>query len=67
MKDKEEIITLRVKKSKAEAFRNMLQLFDFVKMEKPEDKIERYIQTAPKNVPLGDDEVMELIKYSGRK
>lgn len=62
MEESDEIITLRVKKSKSKAFRNMLKLFDFVKMETPEDKLDRYIQTTPKDVPLSDDDIMEMIK-----
>ncbi len=62
MKEKDEIITVRVKKSKAKAFRNMLKLFDFIKLESPEEKINRYVKTAPKDVPLSDDDIMELIK-----
>lgn len=62
MKEKDEIITVRVKKSKAKAFRNMLKLFDFIKLESAEEKIDRYISTAPKDVPLSDDDIMDLIK-----
>ena len=64
MEENDEIITLRVKKSKAKAFRNMLKLFDFIKMETPEDKLDRYIRSAPKDVPLSDDDIMEMIKAS---
>ena len=62
MKEKDEIITVRVKKSKAKAFRDMLKLFDFIKLESPEEKINRYIKTAPKDVPLTDNDIMNLIK-----
>ncbi len=62
MKEKEETITIRVRKSKAKAFRQMLKLFDFVNLETPEEKIQRYIQNAPKDVPLGDDDIMNIIK-----
>jgi len=64
MRDKDEIITIRVKKSKAKAFRKMLKLFDFIKLESPEEKIARYIKSAPKKVPLTDDDIMNLIKSS---
>lgn len=40
----------------------MLKLFDFVNLETPEEKIKRYIQNAPKNVPLNDDDIMDRIK-----
>jgi hypothetical protein len=62
MNEKEETITIRVRKSKAKAFRQMLKLFDFVNLETPEEKIKRYIQNAPKNVPLNDDDIMDMIK-----
>lgn len=62
MDEREEVLTIRVKKSKAKAFRSMLKLFDFVKMESPTEKIQRYINTAPKEVPITDDDVMSMIK-----
>lgn len=62
MKEKDEIITIRVKKSKAKAFLKMLKLFDFIKLESPEEKIARYIKSAPKNVPLTGDDIINLIK-----
>jgi len=62
MDEKEEVLTIRVKKSKAKAFRSMLKLFDFVKMESPTEKIQRYINTAPNEVPLTDDDIMNIIK-----
>jgi len=42
----------------------MLKLFDFIKLESPEEKIARYIKSAPKKVPLTDDDIMNLIKSS---
>lgn len=62
MKETEEILTIRVKKSKAKAFRAMLKLFDFVKLETREDTLNRYILSAPNNVPLSDADIMEIIK-----
>nr|NQU89962.1 hypothetical protein [Bacteroidota bacterium] len=62
MEEREEILTIRVKKSKVKAFRNMLKLFDFVKLESPIEKVQRYISTAPKDVPLTDDDIMGMIK-----
>ncbi len=62
MDEKEEVLTIRVKKSNAKAFRSMLKLFDFVKLESPIEKIQRYISTAPKDVPLIDDDIMNIIK-----
>ena len=62
MKESDEIFTLRVKKSKANDFRNMLKMFDYVEMETPEDRLDRYIRSAPQNVPITDDSIMVLIK-----
>ena len=62
MKEKNETITIKVKKSKAKAFLSMLKLLDFVELETPEEKIARYLSTSPDNVPLGDDDIMKLIK-----
>lgn len=42
----------------------MLKLFDFIKLESCEEKIARYIKSAPKKVPLTDDDIMNLIKSS---
>ena len=62
MKETDEIITIRVEKSKAKAFRDMLKLFNFIKLETPDEKLERYINAAPKNVPLTDNDIMDVIK-----
>ena len=62
MKETDEIITIRVEKSKAKAFRDMLKLFNFIKLETPDEKLERYINTAPKNVPLTDNDIFDVIK-----
>lgn len=62
MEEKEDIITLRIKKSKVRAFVNMLKLFDFIKLTNPDEKIDRYINSAPKDIPVSDEEIMELIK-----
>ncbi len=62
MKETDEIITIRVEKSKAKAFRDMLKLFNFIKLETPDEKLERYINTAPKNVPLTDNDILDVIK-----
>lgn len=62
MKETDEIITIRVQKSKAKAFRDMLKLFNFIKLETPDEKLERYINTAPKNVPLTDNDILDVIK-----
>ena len=62
MKTNNETITIRVKKSKAKALRSFLKMLDFVELETPEEKINRYIDNSPGNVPLEDDDIMKLIK-----
>ncbi len=51
-------IILSVDKSKEQAFLEMLKLFDFVKIETTQDVLERYIQNAPFDVPLSEEEIM---------
>ena len=62
MEEREELLTIRVKKSKVKAFRYMLKLFNFVTMESPIEKVERYIRTAPKDVPLTEDDIVGILK-----
>ena len=62
MKEKNETITIKVKKSKAKTFLAMLKLLDFVELETPAEKIARYLSASPDNVPLGEDDSMNLIK-----
>jgi len=51
-------IILSVDKSKEQAFLEMLKLFDFVKIETTQDVLERYIQNAPFDVPLSEEEII---------
>ena len=62
MKETDEILTIRVRKSKAKAFRSMLKLFDFVSLETAEEKLNRYILSSPKNTPVSDEDIMKIIK-----
>ncbi len=62
MNEIDEILTVRVKRSKTKVFRDMLKRLDFVKLETPEEKLERFLCTAPKDVPLSDDYIMNIIK-----
>ena len=57
-----EPISIRVQKSKLKAFLAMLQLMEFVEIETLENKLSRYIKNAPKDVPLSDDDVMDIVK-----
>jgi len=56
-----ERIILTVDKSKKKAFVAMLKLFDFVRVETPEDVLERFIQGAPKNVPLTEEDILNEV------
>jgi hypothetical protein len=62
MKEMDEIMTIRVEKSKAKAFRDMLKLFNFVKLETPEERFERYLSTSPRDVAITDEDIMGIIK-----
>lgn len=64
-----ERIVLRIDPAKKEAFLQMLQLFDFVEVETLEKQVSRYVQNAPKDVPLTDDDIMQevLAARKGKK
>ena len=38
----------------------MLKMFDYVEMETPEDRLDRYIRSAPQNAPITDDNIMVM-------
>ena len=57
-------IILSVDKEKERAFLEMLKLFDFVKVESKEELLLRFIQNAPKNVPITEvDVVNEVMEH----
>jgi hypothetical protein len=56
-----ERIILSVDKSKKKAFFAMLKLFDFVKIETPDDVLTRFIERAPKNVPMTEAEILDEV------
>ncbi len=59
---------LRIDPVKKEAFLQMLQLFDFVEVETLEKQVSRYVQNAPADVPLTDDDIMhEVLAVRKRK
>ena len=43
------------------AFLDMLKLFDFVTIESNEEFLKRFIENAPKDETLSEDEVMEMV------
>lgn len=59
-----EIVTIAVDKSKKKAFLEMLKLFDFVKIESPNEFISRYIKTAPKKNLLSEKEILAEISQN---
>lgn len=54
-------LVLDVDKSKYQAFLDMLKLFDFVRVESNDAFLERFLKNAPKDVPVSDDEVAEIV------
>ncbi len=56
-----ERIILTVDKNKKKALLAMLKLFDFVQVETPEDVLKRFIQRAPKNVPLTEVDILNEV------
>lgn len=56
-----ERIILTVDKSKKKALIAMLKLFDFVQVETPEDVLKRFIQRAPKSVPLTEEDILKAV------
>lgn len=56
-----ERLILTVDKSKVQAFLQMLELFDFIKVESKADFLKRFIQNAPKDVPLREEEIAQEV------
>ncbi len=56
-----ERIILTVDKNKKKALIAMLKLFDFVQVETPEDVLKRFIQRAPKSVPLTEVDILNEV------
>lgn len=57
-----EPITLIIRKDKKQAFLDMLKTMDFVEIDTLSNKMERYIQNAPQDIPLTDEEIDALVK-----
>ncbi len=54
-----ETITLQIKKNRYRSFLLMLRKYDFIRIEKPEDILSRYVSTAPLNIPISDNDIIE--------
>ena len=57
-----EPLTLLIDSSKKKAFLNALKLFDFVTVESTEQRVKRYLKSAPQNVTISDKEIMKEVK-----
>ena len=57
-----EPITLLVDSSKKKAFLDAMKLYDFVSIETKEQRIKRYISSAPKTIDITDEEIMKEVK-----
>ncbi len=55
---------LRIDPARKAAFLDMLKLFDFVEVETLPAQVKRYIDNAPQNVPLTDDDIMQEVRAS---
>lgn len=63
-------IILSVDKNKEKAFLEMLKLLDFVKVESKEELLRRFIQNAPQDVPLTEEDIVAEVtahRYGGKK
>ncbi len=63
-------IILSVDKNKEKAFLEMLKLLDFVKVESKEELLNRFIQNAPQNVPLTEEDIVAEVtahRFGGKK
>lgn len=56
-----ERVMLRVNPARKAAFLEMLKLFDFVEVETLPEQVKKYVDNAPQNVPLTDDDIMREV------
>ena len=54
-------LVLNIEKSKLQAFMDMLKLFDFVTIESNEEFLKRFMENAPTDETLSEEEVMEIV------
>lgn len=54
-------LVLTVPSSKMAAFLEILKQYDFVKVDKLDEIISRYVRNAPKNVAITDDEIADIL------
>lgn len=67
---KTEILTLRVARRRKNALLKLLKSLDYVEVETLDQKLRRYIKSAPKKVPLTEEDIMNevrAVRYSNGK
>ncbi|MCK6695596.1 MAG: hypothetical protein L6Q97_26270 [Thermoanaerobaculia bacterium] len=52
---------ITVPSNKMAAFLEILKQYEFVQVEKLDEIINRFIRNAPKNAPVSDDEIAEIL------
>ena len=57
-------IVLTLPASKVAAFLEMLKQYDFVRVDKLDEIIQRYIRHAPKNIKITDEEIVDILMES---
>ena len=57
-------LVLTLPASKVEAFLEMLKQYDFVKVDKLDEIIQRFIRNAPKDAEITDEEISDLLMES---
>jgi hypothetical protein len=59
-----ETLTLIINPAKKEALLQVLKLFDIGEVETKQLLVEQYVQNAPKNIPIDEDELADLVSKS---
>ena len=54
-------LVLTIPSSKMAAFLEVLKQYDFVKVDKLDEIIGRFVRNAPKNVTVTDDEIADVL------
>lgn len=54
-------LVLTIPSSKMAAFLEALKQYDFVKVDKLDEIISRFVRNAPKNVTVTDDEIADIL------
>lgn len=57
-----ETLTLIIPKNRKTDLLNLLKEVDFVQMDSLENRLKRYVENAPKDVPITEEEINQLIQ-----